>query len=312
MEQGDVFQTILKDGRYGAVKVLKTGGTFDFSPDQFHLIGVTSYIDNVPPTLMDKRVNEILICDRLNPEGSFLIKIYSGNFPKECKFIGNYPITETEQKLEIKIGDGINGGFPLSGKIPKEIGYEILREWRYKYDTDNYLKEIEVAQRQHEELMKSQRSSTPKKMLDDKVFWEIIGALDWNEEGDDEKVLLPAVTKLSKLKVSEIKQFEETLSFKLFQLDTKEHAKNIGESSFDEKENYISVDAFLYARCAAVANGENFYNNVLNHPAEMPKDIEFEALLSLASTAYEFKTENEFDYYPGVSYETYSNEKGWT
>jgi len=44
MKEGDIYQTILSDGRFGAVKVLKTGGKFDFSPKDFHLIGVTPFV----------------------------------------------------------------------------------------------------------------------------------------------------------------------------------------------------------------------------------------------------------------------------
>ena len=43
----------------------------------------------------------------------------------------------------------------------------------------------------------------------------------------------------------------------------------------------------------------------------MPKDLEFEALLSLAPNAYELKTGKDFEYGTGCSYETFSNVAGW-
>jgi hypothetical protein len=44
----------------------------------------------------------------------------------------------------------------------------------------------------------------------------------------------------------------------------------------------------------------------------MPKDLTFEALLSLASKAYFRKTGKKFDYLPLTSIETYSNSIGWS
>lgn len=43
----------------------------------------------------------------------------------------------------------------------------------------------------------------------------------------------------------------------------------------------------------------------------MPKDIEFESLLSVAREAYEQKNDEEFDYMPKFDYETYSNKGKW-
>jgi hypothetical protein len=63
-----------------------------------------------------------------------------------------------------------------------------------------------------------------------------------------------------------------------------------------------------------VANGRQFYDPVLAQPREMPKDMAFEALLYVASTAYERKTgldaSSELPE-SAVSFETFSNESGW-
>ncbi|HTE02396.1 MAG TPA: DUF4240 domain-containing protein [Mucilaginibacter sp.] len=311
MKEGDVYQTILRDGRFGAVKVLKTGGRFDFSTYDFHLIGVTTYISNDIPKIDNPRLNEILVNKRCSTPGEKAICIYCGDFPKSLTFIGNVPLSAEESKLKIEINDGTNHGFSSCGKISETIGYEILIEWRYKYDNKAFLEDIEIARQKHQEFIKASHRSKPRKMIGDERFWKIIALLDWSQQGDDDKVLEPAVKELSKLKATQIKQFEETLAYKLFQLDTKGHAKNIGKYAYDEKENYVSSDSFLYARCAAVANGQMLYEKIIANPVEMVKDVEFEALLSLASTAYELKTGKEFEYDSGVSYETYSNVKGW-
>ena len=145
-------------------------------------------------------------------------------------------------------------------------------------------------------------------MLQTDVFWDILAKFDWLAE-DDDSVIAPAVNFLKKQQVSFIKQFEETLSYKLYCLDTKNHG--IASGLYDEKNNYISLDCFLYMRCFIVAKGEEFYNSVLSCPQKMPKDVDFEILLSVASEAYEKKTKREFNYITGRSYETFSNKESW-
>lgn len=45
-------------------------------------------------------------------------------------------------------------------------------------------------------------------------------------------------------------------------------------------------------------------------PAEMPKDMEFESLLTVGPTAFERKTGEDFDHVSAVSYESFSNKAG--
>lgn len=142
-------------------------------------------------------------------------------------------------------------------------------------------------------------------------FWNIISMFNWRYEGDDEKVLKPAIKYLSKKSDDEIFEFYEILSKLLYDLDGIEYAKNIGEDSYINDSEYFSVDDFLYARCCAVANGKDYYYNVLNHPEDMPKDLEFESILYVADEAYELKNGEEFDYLSKYSIETFSNKEKW-
>ena len=89
---------------------------------------------------------------------------------------------------------------------------------------------------------------------------------------------------------------------------TKKHAQVFLD---DPEEGYLSVDDFLYTRCAVVVNGKDFYQNVLNNPLEMPKDLTFEPLLYMTLHAYKRKTGKEFMFVPAHNYETYSNKEGW-
>jgi hypothetical protein len=147
--------------------------------------------------------------------------------------------------------------------------------------------------------------------VDEEAFWALIDRLDWRHEGDDERVVKPVVKALAKLALGDIQSFEEILAQKLFALDGREWARNIGGGWWGG-DPPVSVDEFLYARCVVVANGEAYYKAVLADPAQMPKDMEFEALLVVGAGAWEAKTgDDEPVFETSVSYETFSNDAGW-
>jgi len=143
------------------------------------------------------------------------------------------------------------------------------------------------------------------------VFWTLLSLLNWDESGDDEAVIEPVVVALSVKSANEILQFEEILSEKLYALDTIEHAREIGEDAYVNDKQHFSVDWFLYARCVVISNGEELYKEVISTPKSFPKDMEFEALLSIGPAAFERKTSQEYNHITKVSYETYSNKSGW-
>ncbi len=149
--------------------------------------------------------------------------------------------------------------------------------------------------------------------MTDSVFWDIIAKLNWQASGDDEAVLEPAVKVLTRMTTRDISLFAQSLAEKLFALDTREHARHIGQHAYSP-ERYFSVDFFLYVRCCVVANGQDTYGTILNNPSAMLKDLEFEALLQLAQDALDRKTgipDTVFEPEATLCYETYSNRKGW-
>ena len=143
------------------------------------------------------------------------------------------------------------------------------------------------------------------------AFWTLISLFNWGATGDDEAVIKPVVDSLSELSIEEIYTFEEILTEKLHAQDAEKYAKEIGEGAYLNDEQYFSVDGFLYSRCVIVANGEEFYKQILRSPSDFPKDMWFEALLEIAPKAYEKKTGKEWAYVSKLSYETYSNKSGW-
>jgi len=141
-------------------------------------------------------------------------------------------------------------------------------------------------------------------------FWHVLSLLNWEKEGEDNAVLQPAVDYLSRFSVSDIARFQDILSEKLHRLDGELYAKHIGENAYGQG-NYFSADQFLYARCCAVANGQSYYEHILSHPEDMPKDLEFEALLRLADHACLKKTGKHLEHIPAYNYETGFNSQGW-
>ncbi len=146
--------------------------------------------------------------------------------------------------------------------------------------------------------------------MEEQEFWDCISLLDWEQEGHHKNVTAPLIKHLSQLSDEKIIGFEEILAKKLHALDGLAYAQEIGEASY-HKHNYFSVDIFLYIRCCVVANGKQFYENVLQNPKLMPKEIDFEPLLNVASKAYQLKNQAEIPILTRVSYETFSNQNAW-
>lgn len=147
-------------------------------------------------------------------------------------------------------------------------------------------------------------------ILNEDYFWDLIDLIDWNQETDS-KILSPLLDRLVSLTPENICQFKEILSEKLFRLDTKEHARHIGDYSYIENSSSFSPDVFLFTRALVVAKGKDFYARVLFNPKLMPKNSDFEAILYLPAEAYKIKTGKEMNYVPKYIPETFFNSKGW-
>lgn len=149
-------------------------------------------------------------------------------------------------------------------------------------------------------------------VMDEAQFWAIIDLFDWRTR-NSEAILSPAVKALSRLSDADIKAFHNILNIKLFALDGQRFAEHLGTNRYVQDESkHFSVDGFLYARCCVVANGKAFYEKVLNDPTKMPKEYTFESLLYLPAMAWKMKTgRDDYDYFPEVWSETFSNSEGW-
>ena len=293
VQVGDIFATPLPMNKYGAVKVMNI-------IDRSYLLGITSYIGEQIPTIKSKGIHHILITESI-ADGlkKPLFEWVDGKLPKELIFIGNIALTANEIGVESNI---------FAGKWSKGCALGVYYEWRRQTDPEGFALEI---QEEDEALALKNSIQKPKKMMDDQVFWGIISLLDWSKE-DEEAIVEAAIKELSTFTAWQIRHFEETLSYKLFLLDTEEHAREMGEDCFAPQDQHFSPDLFLYARCAVVARGKEVFEDVLSNPSKMLKDTEFETLLSLSSEAYYLKMGKEFEYESGCSYETFSNKEGWS
>jgi hypothetical protein len=148
--------------------------------------------------------------------------------------------------------------------------------------------------------------------LTENAFWDIIACFNWSDPDNDEAVIEQAVKVLAEKPMRHIYEFQDMLSAKLYALDTRQHAEHTGENAYQGKDSDFSADEFLYARCCCVANGKSFYETVLKQPELMPKDLTFEALLTVAHKAYNLKTGKQFRYIPTYNIETFANQKGWS
>jgi hypothetical protein len=279
LHPGDVFVAKLPDGRFKAVRVIRKIG-------KSALVSTSEYLGRDRPALDEPLLRKTVLQKRFLYKGVPASTWLDGTPPANFEFLGNIPPSKVEAEMECNL---------FGGKWHEASGNEAFLEWRWLHDRPAF--EAEVRQQQEESKRRDQLPQKPKKMMSEATFWSIIGLLDWKHQAAESKIA--------------IRQFEERLAFLLYQLDTKAHASNIGADSYNPESNYVSADDFLYARCVVVANGREFYKAVLHDPSKMPKDMEFEALLSIASAAYELKTGEDFDYGTGCSYESFSNVAGW-
>lgn len=141
------------------------------------------------------------------------------------------------------------------------------------------------------------------------TFWEISDMLDWSKEGNDENVLFPVIYYLSKQSDHEIFEFENIMSKLLYNIDSKEIAKELYGTT-----KYFSADLFLYQRCVAIINGKEYYNSIFNRKKRLNPNREFESILYVPMKAWAKKHQKDpslYSHIPEISYETCSNQSLW-
>ncbi len=184
-------------------------------------------------------------------------------------------------------------------EIPlRDVSSSTIHDLQSKYPSATLRVEVEL----------SQNNS----VMDEAQFWQIIDLFDWRTL-DSEAILAPAVEALSQFSKENIHAFHDILNKKLYALDGRRFAEQLGSNRYAPDENkYFSADSFLYSRCCVVANGQVFYQKVLENPTKMPKEYTFESLIYLPRKAWQHKTnQDNYSYFPEIWHETFSNPEGW-
>ncbi|MGX2959600.1 DUF4240 domain-containing protein [Peribacillus sp. JNUCC 23] len=283
VDAGDILLCKAPNNWFTAVRVISV----DHS-ENMTLIYPAAYIAETPPDIDDPLLYKI--CRENDIYVTWVDGIVS---PKGFQKLMNVPLKEWEIKQ-------INRRNSYS---PSWLGFSnpAYYAWLEKNDPELY-----------DKLVYGVSDENPQpaiiKSLHATKFWNIIKLIDLD---DEENGIEAAIERLASYSEEDIKAFEEALSQRLYKLDTKLHAEQIGDNAYQNDETYFSPDYFLYARCYVVAKGKEFYNEVVKKPKNMPKNKEFEPLLELASTAYERKTGEDTEFISSVDYETFSNEEGW-
>ncbi len=118
---------------------------------------------------------------------------------------------------------------------------------------------------------------------------------DWEEEGDDDKVLKPVIKYLSKQDDSVIFEFDDLMTELLYDLDTEKLAEQCRKI-----DPLMCDDTFLYSRCVALINGPNYYEKVKRGKEKDVWSMEFESLLYVPGKAWALKHRCSADNYPHV------------
>lgn len=127
------------------------------------------------------------------------------------------------------------------------------------------------------------------KFFCEREFWHIIELFDWDHVGNDQKVMQKAIEYLSRKSSESIELFKEKLKAKLQVIEhryTYEKKENLNKRIQDILQ---CPESFLYKRCAILAAGQKYFDSVLENPAKITENANFDALLNLADQAIEMK-----------------------
>lgn len=310
VNEGDIFITRLERGFFGAFRILRTKCKLSFSDNDFYLIAITSYIGLRRPMLNYQSLLNVLQEKRFPHEKRLVINYYYSDFDlrEHFEYLGNIPLNRDERSVYLDPLDLGKIKYPYMGAINKGFGFEAFLEWRWANEADLIFDEIKKSKQQAKEVLQ-RNEMDPEELMDELEFWKIISQFDWSKT-DDAEVVIPVIELLSLQRITIIKQFDDTFMYKMFCLDTKEHAEHIGYRSF-KSFKYFDTENFENARALVLCKGKTLYYEALENPERMPKDMVFKHWKDIAKKAYEKKTGRCYNYKPHYSTKTFSNKDGW-
>ncbi|KXH87244.1 DUF4240 domain-containing protein [Sporosarcina sp. HYO08] len=283
---GDLYAVKLPTDKWGAVKVLKR-------VDDSFLLLLTNYYEEKMPSLNHQSLKKAFYQNRGMIEGTDWSIFWVDGYPsKNYIWLRTEEISKHEEELESNRYAG-----NWKDYLPMDLVYQ--EEWERENKEAVHLRIKEVKDNESGDQLTYEH-------MDDAEFWSLICLLNGKQQKPLKKNVGILIKELSERTVETIFAFEETLSYKLFLLDTPAYAHQTHEA-----DNYFSPDQFLYARCAVVARGQSYFERVLANPSLFDLDLEFEELLTVTSKAYKKKTKDNFSYISAYDYETFSNKQAW-
>ena len=153
----------------------------------------------------------------------------------------------------------------------KSLAKDQVQQWKKAYP-DGY---VRVYPRLFEQIGKTH----------EKLFWNIIGLLDWEQEEEDD-ILLPAATKLARYDVAYIQGFDDLLYLKIIIAKSSLHPIIKARCECD----YLIELIVLYAICGTITRGKEYFEAEIAKTSWVPRAFFFQPLLTLANFAYELKT----------------------
>jgi len=133
-------------------------------------------------------------------------------------------------------------------------------------------------------------------------FWALIEQVDLKADTAEE-ISSPLISALVKLDKEELIDFIVERDTKLRSLD--------GPAFHEASGTSHSADGFLYARCAVVAMGREYYQRVLEQPSSFPQNVWAEWLLYSGEKAYKKRFGEKLDFFSGINYESFFNDELW-
>lgn len=257
LKAGDVLVERLPHGLFTCLVIIKT-------LKNSKLYYVADYLDTSIPNINDKRLKKIY--PTKNPFSEFAISWAEEYHDSSIDFeyIGNI-------ELDFYIPKN-NEHFLMNAREPYWDWLEINKPELFQKEKNIYFEDEEVTDYECNDLT----------FLDEVLFWEMIAQL-FPEELDEQY----AIKKLIKYSREEIISFHNTLAKHLEILDKLPLKNN----------KYNSDDAFLYTRCFIIAQGLEYYNEVLEdgYIEEDLVEDSFEELLEITEEALQRANYN-YDY----------------
>ncbi|WP_414053774.1 DUF4240 domain-containing protein [Macrococcus equi] len=231
LKSGDVLAEKLPFGLYTCLVIVKT-------IENSKLYYVADYIDTTIPNINDPRLKKV---HHTKYAFSGIAMYWAEEFHDssiDFEYIGNINIDFEVPKC--------NSSFLMNAREPYWSWLEKNIPEKFEEERNKFF-EYDLNEEKKEKLIKTKRI---KKLnyLDDKLFWKMIDVL-FPEELDEQY----AIKKLIKYSREEIISFHNTLAKHLEVLDKLPLKNN----------KYNSDDAFLYTRCFIIAQGLEYYNEVL-------------------------------------------------